>query len=362
MIKSRALAYAFVLAVCAGMPPAINAEEESGLAPVVMPATNLTHTAAEVQDPPLAIALAYPDATDTNSTSVNRGKRSPWPTPARFFTINQVIAKHGSAPSRLELASIRSTETLNDQTTREIPPTQGVEPFGLFTFKAPDGLVSLKWRKLLSDTETEAPILERCRTQRATCTPASARFASIIDDAAKLPLRAKLQLVNERVNGAIRYTEDWEQWHQSDVWSAPIDVLHKGSFETGMGDCEDYAIAKYVALREAGVPEHNLRVLLVRDQAVHLDHAVLAALDGGHWVILDNRWSRLSDDSELRQFVPLFALNHDGAKMFAAPYAAGPMKSMTKAHRAEPQPYVDSSLSNLVRLKLGAAGALPLLM
>ena len=91
MIKSRALAYAFVLAVCAGMPPAINAEEGSGLAPVVMPATNLTHTAAEVQDPPLAIALAYPDATDTNSTSV-RGKRSPWPTPARFFTINLLIA------------------------------------------------------------------------------------------------------------------------------------------------------------------------------------------------------------------------------------------------------------------------------
>ena len=42
------------------------------------------------------------------------------------------------------------------------------------------------------------------------------------------------------------------------------------------GDCEDYAIAKYVALREAGVARENLQLVLVRDRAVRQDHAVLA--------------------------------------------------------------------------------------
>ena len=95
-----------------------------------------------------------------------------------------------------------------------------------------------------------------------------------------------------------------------------------GSLNTGLGDCEDYAIAKYVALREAGVAAGDLRLLLVRDNAVRMAHAVLAAHQDGHWLILDNRWTRLIEDTELKQFMPLFALGEHGVKLFAAPYAA----------------------------------------
>ena len=53
-------------------------------------------------------------------------------------------------------------------------------------------------------------------------------------------------------------------------------------------DCEDYAIAKYVALREAGVEAADLRFLLVRDRLAG-DHAVLGVRYEGRWLILDNR-------------------------------------------------------------------------
>jgi predicted transglutaminase-like cysteine proteinase len=36
----------------------------------------------------------------------------------------------------------------------------------------------------------------------------------------------------------------------------------------GTGDREDYAIAKYVALREAGLDNEDLRLLIVRDTKV----------------------------------------------------------------------------------------------
>jgi predicted transglutaminase-like cysteine proteinase len=289
-------------------------------------------------------------------------KPNSWPTPARFFTINQVLAKRENAPSQIEFASIHPTEMRSDRPVTQIPPTQGDEPFGLYTFRAPDGLISMKWHRLEVDMKNEMPALEHCRAESAKCSPAEARFVALIKDAEQLNRRAKLQLVNDRVNAAIRYTEDSIQWHEADVWSAPLDGDHTGSFDTGRGDCEDYAIAKYVALRQAGVPESDLRVLLVKDQAVHLDHAVLAARDGGRWVILDNRWSRLTDDNQLRQFVPLFALNHDGVKLFAAPYA---MRSVTPAAEpgmVEPRTYTDAGLSYSTRLSLGASGALPLLM
>lgn len=354
LIKPGALVCALAFVAVAGAPQVIRAEESGELA-AVMPATNRTSVkSALLPDTSLASALAEVHGTSQELNSLDnaaaRNKRTSWPTPARFFTINQVLVRRENYPSTLELASIRPTEMLGDGSAARIPPTQGDEPFGLFTFRAPDGLVSAKWRKLQSEIEDEAPAIERCRAEPPSCTPAAARFVAITKDAAELPPRAKLRLVNERVNAAIRYTEDWAQWHQADVWSAPLDVRHKGSFDTGMGDCEDYAIAKYVALRQAGFAEKDLRVLLVKDRSVHLDHAVLAARDDDHWVILDNRWSRLIDDNELRQFVPLFALNREGAKMFAAPYA--------KTMEPPPQPaqsaaYLDAGLGYSIRARFG---------
>ena len=44
------------------------------------------------------------------------------------------------------------------------PPTQvsarGTEPFGLFTFRAPEGLLSRKWRGLQSDIIKEQMVLD----------------------------------------------------------------------------------------------------------------------------------------------------------------------------------------------------------
>jgi predicted transglutaminase-like cysteine proteinase len=366
VVNPRLMACVLAFAVCVGAPQVIRADETGDFTAAVMPATNrISDSSALVQELSLSSALAEIHGVSEKSQPSDRAapqkRRSTWPTPARFFTINQVVAKRENGASALEFASIRPTETPDDHAS-QIPPTQGEEPFGLFTFKAPDGLVSVKWHKLQSDIKAAAPALEHCRTEQADCTAAAARFAAIIKDAAALPLRAKLRLVNERVNAAIRYTEDWAQWHQADVWSAPLDTAHKGSFDTGMGDCEDYAIAKYAALREAGVPERDLRVLLVKDQAVRLDHAVLAVREDGHWVILDNRWSRLAEDNELRQFVPLFALNEDGAKLFAAPYAnRSPVPEIEALSQAKGS-YMDTGLSLSLRTGFGATDTLPLLM
>ena len=200
-------------------------------------------------------------------------------------------------------------------------PTRSDEPFGLFTFRAPDGLLWAKWQGVEADIQAEAPALARCRAEPTNCTPAAARFVAIINQAEARQGRAKLELVNERVNAAIHYTTDMVQWGVADLWSAPLDTNHKGSFDTGLGDCEDYAIAKYVALREAGISANDLRLLLVRDNSVRLDHAVLAAHQDGHWLILDNRWTRLIDDNDAKYFTPLFALDGHGVSLFARPYA-----------------------------------------
>ena len=246
---------------------------------------------------------------------------TPAPAPAQFFTINEVMTRHvGFAQDKgqgnIQLASVDPTATPADAGRNK-----GDEPFGLFAFVAPDGLVWVKWRKVADDIRVQEPALLRCLADEAPCSPGAARFAAIVKEAREHEGRVRLNFVNQRVNHAIRYTSDMTQWGTPDEWSAPL-AAGKGSFDTGLGDCEDYAIAKYVALRAAGIPAKKLRVLLVRDNIARLDHAVLAANEEGHWFILDNRWTAAVEDSDVRRFTPLFALDDQGVKLLAVPYAS----------------------------------------
>jgi predicted transglutaminase-like cysteine proteinase len=96
-----------------------------------------------------------------------------------------------------------------------------------------------------------------------------------------------------------------------DRWSAPLET-----FTTGKGDCEDYAIAKYVALTEVGIADDDLKLMIVRNTAANEDHAVTAVRLDGSWIILDNRWLRLVEDTAMPQAVPLYALDNEGARQF----------------------------------------------
>jgi predicted transglutaminase-like cysteine proteinase len=185
----------------------------------------------------------------------------------------------------------------------------------MFAFRAPEGVLWTKWRGVAADIAKDVEAMAQCRASAAQCSPAATRFIAVIDDVRRHDGRARLENVNRAVNDAIRYTPDMEQHGVADLWSAPL-----ATFASGRGDCEDYAIAKYVALREAGVAAEDMRVLLVRDLAVREDHAVLAVREGGRWMILDNRSMAPIADSDVRNFMPLFALDQEGVKLFAAPY------------------------------------------
>jgi predicted transglutaminase-like cysteine proteinase len=124
--------------------------------------------------------------------------------------------------------------------------------------------------------------------------------------------RARIGIINRAINLAIRPMSDLAQWGVIDRWSAPLVTL-----TTGRGDCEDYAIAKYVALTEAGVAAEDVKLVIVRDLAVGGEHAVVAARLDGHWFILDNRWLMLVEDNQIRQMVPLFVLDQTGVRKFA---------------------------------------------
>ncbi|WFU30166.1 transglutaminase-like cysteine peptidase [Bradyrhizobium brasilense] len=241
--------------------------------------------------------------------------------PATFFTIADVLAKldqqRGRGPNAIRTASLTPPNTATDAVPAAKPlPPVGAEPFGLFTFRAPENGLWRKWRGLETDLAREQSVLEQCRENATTCPSQAAQFLRLIGAVKSKSARDRLDEANRAVNQAIRYVSDFAQHGEADRWTAPL-----ATFATGKGDCEDYAIAKYIALSEAGFPREDLRLVLGRDRAIRQDHAVLAARLDGHWLILDSRRSELIDDGELGNFTPMFAINDRGVQLFAAPYA-----------------------------------------
>ena len=240
---------------------------------------------------------------------------------ATFFSINAVLAKldrqRGRGPDAVRLAALTPSGVATDavQEVKETP-TIGTEPFGLFTFRAPDGLLWRKWRGVEAAMTQEQAVLDQCASDAGKCPANAAQFLRLINAVSSRSGRDKLDEANRGVNAAIRYVSDYAQHGEPDRWSTPL-----ATFATAKGDCEDYAIAKYVALTAAGFPRDDLQLVLVRDRSVRQDHAVLAARLDGRWLLLDNRFSTLTDDSDAKSFTPLFAINHQGVHLFAAPYA-----------------------------------------
>jgi predicted transglutaminase-like cysteine proteinase len=112
---------------------------------------------------------------------------------------------------------------------------------------------------------------------------------------------------------------DLAQYGEIDVWSSPL-----VTFTNGTGDCEDYAIAKFVALRQAGISPDDLRIVIMRDTIRGEDHAVAAARLDGHWLTLDNRRMAMVEDAHVRNYRPLFVIDQYGVMQYVdAPLLAG---------------------------------------
>jgi predicted transglutaminase-like cysteine proteinase len=196
-------------------------------------------------------------------------------------------------------------------------PQKDSQPFALDAEPVKDGDVLGKWNGLNADVRSENETLMRCRDDAAHCPAAAQKFLDVIADGRAHDGRARVGVINRAINLAIRPTSDLTQWGVMDRWSAPLATL-----ASGRGDCEDYAIAKYVALREAGVAKNDVRFVIVRDLLNNTDHAVLAARVDDTWLVLDNRRLALTEDTALaRSVLPLFVLDESGVKRFVTSFA-----------------------------------------
>ncbi len=127
-----------------------------------------------------------------------------------------------------------------------------------------------------------------------------------------LPLNKMVSRVNTMMN-AKRYVSDSSNYGQNDYWATPVEFLKRG------GDCEDYAIAKYTALRMLGVPEDRMRIAIVQDQQKNIPHAILIVYTDQGAMILDNQIKSAVSASSVRHYKPIFSINQNAWWLHTAP-------------------------------------------
>jgi predicted transglutaminase-like cysteine proteinase len=193
-----------------------------------------------------------------------------------------------------------------------------VGPFGLDATPVTNGMLLAKWNGVEADIRADDDVLAQCRIDPQDCPAAAKRFLTIVAEGRSRTGRARVGVINRAVNLAIRPMSDLAQWGVEDRWSAPLTTL-----ATGLGDCEDYAIAKYVALTQAGLAAEDVKLVVVRNLAANEDHAVVAARIDGVWTMLDNRWLMLVEDSAMSRVIPLFVLDREGVWRFTPASAPG---------------------------------------
>lgn len=165
-----------------------------------------------------------------------------------------------------------------------------------------------------------APGLERVREFAlgrfgADAAAAVLAWQRMLDEAAGAGELEQLGRVNSFFNRRLRFEDDIVVWRQSDYWASPLETLARGA-----GDCEDFAIAKYVSLRLLGIPDERLRLIYVRARSggagstlsqAHMVVGFYPAQDEEP-LVLDNLVGEIRPASRRPDLFPIFSFTAEG--------------------------------------------------
>jgi predicted transglutaminase-like cysteine proteinase len=187
---------------------------------------------------------------------------------------------------------------------------QAAQLFGMETEPVAAGELPEKWHHVEAAMAQDFAVVAQCHAN-GTCPVAAQRLIDISAEGAGRSVRARVGLINRAADLAISPVSDEMQWGVADHWSDPFETLL-----SNRGDCEDYAILKYAALLEAGIPKDDVKIVVLKTFFPNEDHAAVATRVDGQWLILDNRTLTLVRDTDVTRAIPEFVLNHEGVKRF----------------------------------------------
>jgi predicted transglutaminase-like cysteine proteinase len=162
-----------------------------------------------------------------------------------------------------------------------------------------------KWLSVLDKNEDEQKSFEK------KCSKNSKKFYCNITEWKKFLDGLKNKKPIEQIKAINSYSNkhkyilDIDNWGISDYWESPGEFLFKN------GDCEDYAIIKYMSLKYLGYKTDDLRVVVLMDNNLKIYHSVLAVYIDDKIYILDNQITKVTRDTNILHYAPVYSINEN---------------------------------------------------
>ncbi len=109
------------------------------------------------------------------------------------------------------------------------------------------------------------------------------------------------------------YILDPVNWNLPDYWTTLTEFLKRD------GDCEDYAISKFITLKRLGFDPKAMRVVVLQDENLRTAHAILAVKLDGETYILDNQTNVILPHEKILHYRPVYSINEQGWWLHSRP-------------------------------------------
>ncbi len=223
---------------------------------------------------------------------------------AALLCSTSAILVSGPAAAQSLADIVRSAQ--NPRTAQPLKNARRVTNDGLFgTIEfTSDSLGALpQWRRILARMKEELPAFARCTNDPDHCTtPARQSWRRLMRSAAPLGRIEKLHAVNRFFN-RWPYKQDREVYGRSEYWATPSEFMMRS------GDCEDYSIAKFFALRQLGFRNDEMRIVIIYDTIRAIGHAVTAIYEKDDVLILDSLSNLITTHRRYKQYIPQYSMN-----------------------------------------------------
>jgi predicted transglutaminase-like cysteine proteinase len=165
---------------------------------------------------------------------------------------------------------------------------------------------TIEFRSKLKDTPQWERVVAEERKKSGLNNPVglAASWPATRDALKGKPLLEQLNVVNRFFN-RYPYRLDVEIYGIRNYWSTPAEFMKNS------GDCKDYSIIKYYALKQLGVDPDSLRIVVLTDVIRNLAHAVVAVYHEGNAYILDNLSNLVLPHTRLTHYRPQFSVNEN---------------------------------------------------
>ena len=179
----------------------------------------------------------------------------------------------------------------------------GQDLFGSREFKSPSLRGLPQWQRVLGKMKQQRAGYLQCSEDASACkTDAQRAWREVVRQAAQAAPRDQLKIVNRYFN-RLPYRLDNEVYGVNEYWATPDEFLRTS------GDCEDYAIAKFFALRQLGFGPDQMRIVILWDEIRSIGHAVLAVYSAKGILILDNLSELIVTHERYRHYIPQYSMN-----------------------------------------------------